>query len=50
MKAMRKSIRDELTELSKQVIQLQFQLSLALLELKRRPLQQRQPTNDNQAA
>jgi hypothetical protein len=50
MKAMRKSIRDELTELSKQVIQLQFQLSLALLELKRRPLQQRQPTNDNCAA
>ena len=49
-KAMRKSIRDELTELSKQVIQLQFQLSLALLKLKRRPLQQRQPTNDNQAA
>lgn len=47
---MRKSIRDELTELSKQVIHLQFQLSLALLELKRRPLRPRQPTNDNWAA
>ena len=44
---MRKSMRDELTELSKQVVQLQFQLSLALLKLKQRPLQQRQPTNDN---
>jgi hypothetical protein len=44
------SIRDELAELSKQVIQLQFQLSLAFLELKRRPLQERQPINDNLAA
>jgi hypothetical protein len=47
---MRKSIRDELTELSRQVIRLQFQLSLALLELKRRPMQERRPTNDNWAA
>ena len=47
---MSKSMRDELTELSKQVVQLQFQLSLALLKLKQRPLQQQQPTNDNWAA
>jgi hypothetical protein len=47
---MRKSMRDELTELSKQVVQLQFQLSLALLKLKQTPLQQQQPTNDNCAA
>ena len=47
---MSKSMRDELTGLSKQVVQLQFQLSLALLKLKQRPLQQRQPTNDNCAA
>jgi hypothetical protein len=47
---MRRSVRDELTELSKQVLELQFQLSLALLKLKQRPLQQRQPTNDNCAA
>jgi hypothetical protein len=47
---MRKSVRDELTELSKQVMQLQFQLSLALLKLKQKPLQQQQPTNDNCAA
>jgi hypothetical protein len=47
---MRKSIRDELTELSKQVIRLQFELSLALLELKRRPLQPSRPINDNWAA
>ena len=46
---MRKSIRDELTELGKQVVQLQFQLSLALLKMKQRPLQL-QPINDNQAA
>jgi hypothetical protein len=49
-KVMRKSVRDELTELSKQVVQLQFQLSLALLNSKQRPLQQPQPTNDNCAA
>ena len=47
---MRKSMRDELTELSRQVVQLQFQLSLALLKLKQRPLQQQQPINDNFAA
>ena len=47
---MRKSMRDELTELSRQVVQLQFQLSLALLKLKQRPLEQQEPTNDNQAA
>jgi hypothetical protein len=47
---MRKSLREELTELAKQVVQLQFQLSLALLELKRRPLEQQKPTNDNWAA
>ena len=38
------------TELSKQVTQLQFPLSLALLKLKQKPLQQPQPTNDNRAA
>jgi hypothetical protein len=47
---MSKSMRDELTELSKQVVQLQFHLSLALLKPKQRQLQQRQPTNDNWAA
>jgi hypothetical protein len=47
---MRKSMRDELTELSKQVVQLQFQLSLALLKMKQRPLQQQRPTNDNWVA
>ena len=47
---MGKSVRDELAELARQVVQLQFQLSLALLELKRRPLEQKEPTNDNQAA
>ena len=47
---MRKSMRDDLTELSKQVVQLQFQLSLALPRLKPRSLQQQQPTTDNCAA
>jgi hypothetical protein len=47
---MRKSMRDELTELSKQVMQLQFQLSLALLKLRQKPLPQQPPTNDNCAA
>jgi hypothetical protein len=47
---MRESMRDELTELSKQVMQLQFQLSLALLKLKQKPLQEQRPTNDNCAA
>lgn len=47
---MSKSVRDELTELSKQVVQLQFHLSLALLKLKQRPLQEQQPANDNRAA
>ena len=47
---MSKSMRDELTELSKQVVQLQFQLSLALLKLKQRPLHPQHATNDNCAA
>jgi hypothetical protein len=46
---MSKSMRDELTELSKQVVQLQFQLSLALLILKQR-LQEQRPANDDKAA
>jgi hypothetical protein len=47
---MSKPIREELTELGKQVVQLQFQLSLALLKLKQRPLGPPRPTNDNQGA
>ena len=47
---MRKSIRDELTDLAKQVVLLQFQLSLALLKLKQVPLQRQQYANDNCAA
>ena len=47
---MRKSVREELTHLSKQVVQLQFQLSLALLKLKQTPLQQQKNGDDNCAA
>ena len=44
---MRQPTRDEFTELSKEVVRLQFQLSLALLKLERRPLRQPQSANDN---
>ena len=47
---MRPPSQDEkLIKLSKQVTELQFKLSLALLKLEHRPLQPRQPTNDNEA-
>jgi hypothetical protein len=39
--------REEFVELSKKVVELQFQLSLVLLELERRPLQQSRPANDD---
>ena len=42
-------IQKELSWLSSQVTQLQLQLSLVLLELKRRPLHQQQTANDNAA-
>jgi hypothetical protein len=44
---MNMTIREEIDQLSSQVTKLQLQLSLALLELKRRPLHQQQPANDN---
>ncbi len=47
---MSKTIRGEIDRLSSQVTQLQLQLSLALLELKRRPLHQQQAANDTAAA
>ena len=42
-------IQKELSWLSSQVTQLQLQLSLVLLELKRRPLHQQKTANDNAA-
>jgi hypothetical protein len=47
--AMNRTIRHEIDRLSSQVVQLQLQLSLALLELKRRPLRQPQAANENAA-
>jgi hypothetical protein len=42
--------RDEqLNKLSKQVTELQFKLSLALLKLEHRPLQPQRAANDNDA-
>jgi hypothetical protein len=38
---------EQLIELSKQVTELQFKLSLALLRLEHRPLQSQPPANDN---
>lgn len=38
---------EQLIELSKQVTELQFKLSLALLKLEHRPLQPQPPANDN---
>ena len=40
---------EQLINLSKQVTQLQFELSLALLKLEHRPLQPQPPANDNDA-
>ena len=40
---------EQLVELSKQVTELQFKLSLALLKLEHRPLQPQTPANDNGA-
>ena len=40
---------EQLIKLSKQVTQLQFELSLALLKLEHRPLQPQPPANDNDA-
>lgn len=46
--AMRRRNQDEqLIELSKQVTELQFKLSLALLKLENRPVQPLPPANDN---
>jgi t-SNARE complex subunit (syntaxin) len=44
---MNMTIREEIDQLSSQVTKLQLQLSLALLELTRRPLHQQRPANDN---
>lgn len=41
--------QEQLYQLSSQVTQLQLQLSLVLLELKRRPLHQQKTANDNAA-
>ena len=40
---------EQLIKLSKQVTELQFKLSLALLKLEHRPLQPQPPANDNNA-
>ena len=40
---------EQLIKLSKQVTELQFKLSLALLKLEHRPLQPQPPANDNAA-
>ena len=45
---MRRYNRDQqISELSKQVSELQFRLTLALLKLQHRPLPQARPANDN---
>jgi len=38
---------EQLIKLSRQVTELQFKLSLALLKLEHRPLQPQSPANDN---
>jgi hypothetical protein len=45
----RQPTQEEFYQLSSQVTQLQLQLSLVLLELKRRPLHQQKTANDNAA-